>query len=65
MKLKNINLTDRGFSPNKCHSEIITMLKVLTKVVPAITEESQQLLPPATKLGQGYVFTCVCDSVHN
>ena len=21
------------------------------------------LLPPATKLGQGYVFTCVCDSV--
>ena len=21
-------------------------------------------LPPATKLGQGYVFTCVCDSVH-
>ena len=23
-----------------------------------------QLLPPATKLGQGYVFTGVCDSVH-
>ena len=22
------------------------------------------LLSPATKLGQGYVFTCVCDSVH-
>ena len=22
------------------------------------------LLPPATKLGQGDVFTCVCDSVH-
>ena len=22
------------------------------------------LLPPATKLGQSYVFTCVCDSVH-
>ena len=22
------------------------------------------LLPPATKLGQGYVFTAVCDSVH-
>ena len=21
-------------------------------------------LPPATKLGLGYVFTCVCDSVH-
>ena len=21
------------------------------------------LLPPATKLGQGYLFTCVCDSV--
>ena len=23
-----------------------------------------RLLPPATKLGQGYVFTLVCDSVH-
>ena len=23
-----------------------------------------ELLPPATKLGQGYVFTRVCDSVH-
>ena len=22
------------------------------------------LLPPATKLGQGYIFTSVCDSVH-
>ena len=22
------------------------------------------LLPPATKLGQGYIFTRVCDSVH-
>ena len=24
----------------------------------------QEYLPPATKLGQGYVFTRVCDSVH-
>ena len=24
----------------------------------------KMLLPPATKLGQGYVFTRVCDSVH-
>ena len=24
----------------------------------------QGLLPPATKLGQGYIFTGVCDSVH-
>ena len=23
-----------------------------------------KFLPPATKLGLGYVFTCVCDSVH-
>ena len=23
-----------------------------------------QFLPPVTKLGQGYVFTSVCDSVH-
>ena len=22
------------------------------------------LLPPATKLGQGYIFTGICDSVH-
>ena len=27
-------------------------------------ETSNELLPPATKLGQGYVFTGVCDSVH-
>ena len=25
---------------------------------------SKILLPPATKLGQGYIFTGVCDSVH-
>ena len=25
---------------------------------------SSVYLPPATKLGQGYVFTRVCDSVH-
>ena len=24
----------------------------------------KKYLPPATKLGQGYVFTCVCDSVY-
>ena len=24
----------------------------------------QVFLPPATKLGQGYIFTGVCDSVH-
>ena len=23
------------------------------------------LLPPATKLGQGYIFTGICDSVHS
>ena len=27
-------------------------------------QTSVDLLPPATKLGQGYVFTRVCDSVH-
>ena len=26
--------------------------------------KSVQFLPPATKLGQGYIFTGVCDSVH-
>ena len=29
-----------------------------------MTLVSKQLLPPAMKLGQGYVFTRVCDSVH-
>ena len=27
-------------------------------------DTDKSLLPPATKLGQGYVFTGVCDSVH-
>ena len=27
-------------------------------------DHRKTLLPPATKLGQGYVFTHVCDSVH-
>ena len=27
-------------------------------------EYMDQLLPPTTKLGQGYVFTGMCDSVH-
>ena len=27
-------------------------------------KKRKELLPPATKLGQGYVFTGVCDSVH-
>ena len=26
--------------------------------------EKRTFLPPATKLGQGYIFTGVCDSVH-
>ena len=30
-----------------------------------ISLNSGTLLPPATKLGQGYVFTGVCDSVHS
>ena len=29
-----------------------------------LTANFSYLLPPATKLGQGYVFTRVCDSVH-
>ena len=27
--------------------------------------QSNEFLPPATKLGQGYVFTRVCDSAHS
>ena len=27
-------------------------------------KKKRQLLPPATKLGQGYIFTGVCDSAH-
>ena len=33
-----------------------------TKLV--TVEEGKHILPPATKLGQGYVFTGMCDSVH-
>ena len=36
----------------------ILSLRRLTKISP------QSSLPPATKLGQGYVFTGMCDSVH-
>ena len=32
--------------------------------LPNCSALSDALLPPATKLGQGYVFTGVCDSVH-
>ena len=33
--------------------------------VESLNTVGHEFLPPATKLGQGYVFTCVCDSVHN
>ena len=38
-----------------CVGHIYTKLQDFTKI---------PKLPPAMKLGQGYVFTCVCDSVH-
>ena len=31
---------------------------------PVPPQNTGKLLPPATKLGQGYIFTGVCDSVH-
>ena len=37
---------------------------VLSKKVQLCKNDSVFLLPPATKLGQGYVFTRICDSVH-
>ena len=38
---------------------------VCVLLVHVICRPSQfELLPPAMKLGQGYVFTGVCDSVH-
>ena len=33
-------------------------------IVPGSLNRFAWFLPPATKLGQGYVFTRVCDSVH-
>ena len=33
-------------------------------VLEAVEVGEENLLPPATKLGQGYIFTGVCDSVH-
>ena len=35
-----------------------------TRLIELHTLNIPKLLPPATKLGQGYVFTGVCDSVH-
>ena len=35
-----------------------------TKAAQSWGQISKILLPPATKLGQGYIFTGVCDSVH-
>ena len=32
--------------------------------LPLETTQYKLYLPPATKLGQGYIFTGVCDSVH-
>ena len=40
-----------------CECECPTTLFVVCNRV-------QLFLPPATKLGQGYIFTGVCDSVH-
>ena len=34
------------------------------KVTTSTSLSSAVFLPPATKLGQGYIFTGVCDSVH-
>ena len=36
----------------------------IVNLVHVIMTLALQFLPPATKLGQGYVFTRVCDSVH-
>ena len=38
-------------------------MTISSKCTTIVTIEGA-LLPPATKLGQGYIFTGVCDSVH-
>ena len=47
--------------------KVVTILAVEVAMVYCIVAFvlAIHFLPPATKLGQGYIFTCVCDSVHN
>ena len=42
----------------------LSMFAVFIQADHTYTRTCNGLLPPATKLGQGYVFTRVCDSVH-
>ena len=47
-------------------SDRVSLMKSFLPTVPCIPPflGYHLLLPPATKLGQGYIFTGVCDSVH-
>ena len=42
-----------------CMAPLVLLVSMLS-----ILDNSIVFLPPATKLGQGYIFTGVCDSVH-
>ena len=42
----------------------VSVCSVITSSSDPSVPEMRGSLPPATKLGQGYVFTRVCDSVH-
>ena len=51
----NISLSTLSTRNNTTELFVFLFLKGTRKIM---------LLPPATKLGQGYIFTGVCDSVH-
>ena len=43
--------------------QLARQVRLLCVLRPSVHDHTL-FLPPATKLGQGYVFTCVCDSVN-
>ena len=43
--------------------QLARQVHLLCVLRPSVHDQTL-FLPPATKLGQGYVFTCVCDSVN-
>ena len=50
--------------PPRTRSNLFIMMHRLLESGQLAYNRNAFLLPPATKLGQGYIFTAVCESVH-
>ena len=50
--------------PPRTRSNLFIMMHRLLESGQLAFNRNAFLLPPATKLGQGYIFTAVCESVH-